>query len=63
MGGLLARAEQWKHFEKQFSQLQADLGFKVWHTTKFKRKAAIFEVGPTKNATTSWALQRLPDPA
>jgi Protein of unknown function (DUF3800) len=42
MGGVLARAEQWKVFEKKFSDLQSLYGFKVWHTKKFKRKKGDF---------------------
>jgi len=43
MGGVLARAEQWRDFEKKFSQLQTEYGFRVWHTKKFKRKAGDFK--------------------
>lgn len=42
MGGILARAEQWRNFEKKFAAVQSQFGFKVWHTKKFKRKAGDF---------------------
>jgi hypothetical protein len=43
MGGVLARAEQWRDFEKKFAALQKRYGFRVWHTKKFKRKAGDFK--------------------
>jgi len=42
MGGVLARADQWKVFENKFAGLQSQYGFKVWHTKKFKRKKGDF---------------------
>jgi hypothetical protein len=43
MGGVLARAEQWRNFEKKFAAVQSQYGFKVWHTKKFKKKAGDFQ--------------------
>jgi Protein of unknown function (DUF3800) len=43
MGGVLARAEQWRDFEKKFTALQKRFGFRVWHTKKFKKKAGDFK--------------------
>jgi hypothetical protein len=43
MGGVLARAEQWRDFEKKFAAVQSRYGFKVWHTKKFKKKAGDFK--------------------
>ena len=43
MGGLLGRAEQWKQFEKQFSQLQAE-DMASGCGEKFKRKAGRADV-------------------
>jgi hypothetical protein len=43
MGGVLARAEQWRDFEKKFAAVQSQYGFEVWHTKKFKRKAGDFQ--------------------
>src|SRR5579864_5288459 len=60
MGGLLGRAEQWKRFEKQFSQLQTEYGFRVWHTKKFKRKAGDFQGwSDEKCQDLYWALQKV----
>jgi hypothetical protein len=60
MGGLLGRAEQWSRFEKQFSQLQADYGFRVWHTKKFKRKAGDFQGWTDEKChDLYWALQKV----
>jgi len=42
MGGILARAEQWRNFEKKFAAVQSQYGFKVWHTKKFKKRAGDF---------------------
>jgi uncharacterized protein DUF3800 len=42
MGGVLARAEQWRDFEKKFAAVQSQYGFRVWHTKKFKKKAGDF---------------------
>ena len=43
MGGVLARAEQWRDFEKKFAAVQSKYGFRVWHTKTFKRKAGDFQ--------------------
>jgi Protein of unknown function (DUF3800) len=43
MGGVLARAQQWRDFEKKFAAVQSRYGFKVWHTKKFKKKAGDFQ--------------------
>lgn len=43
MGGLLARADQWRGFEKKFGKVQSDYGFRVWHTKKFKKKTGDFK--------------------
>ncbi len=43
MGGVLARAEQWRDFERKFAALQKRYGFRVWHTKKFKKKAGDFK--------------------
>ncbi len=43
MGGMLARADQWRDFEKKFAALQSQYGFKVWHTKKFKKRAGDFQ--------------------
>lgn len=60
MGGLLGRVEQWKEFEKQFSQLQTDYGFRVWHTKKFKRKAGDFQGWTDEKChDLYWALQKV----
>jgi hypothetical protein len=42
MGGILARAEQWRDFEKKFAAVRSRYGFRVWHTKKFKKKAGDF---------------------
>ena len=42
MGGILARADAWRAFEKQFAALQSQYGFKVWHSKKFKKKSGDF---------------------
>jgi hypothetical protein len=42
MGGILARADQWRDFERKFAAVQSQFGFKVWHTKKFKKRAGDF---------------------
>jgi hypothetical protein len=42
MGGILARADQWRDFEKRFTAVQSQYGFRVWHSKKFKKKAEDF---------------------
>jgi hypothetical protein len=60
MGGVLGRAEQWERFEKQFSQLQSEYGFRVWHTKKFKRKAGDFQGWTDEKChELYWALQKV----
>jgi hypothetical protein len=60
MGGLLGRAEQWKQFEMQFSQLQAEYGFRAWHTKKFKRKVGEFKGWTDEKChNLYWALQKV----
>jgi hypothetical protein len=39
MGGVLGRAEQREQFEQRFSWVQAEVGFRVWHTKKFRKRA------------------------
>jgi hypothetical protein len=60
MGGLLARADQWEAFEKRFSSVQSQYGFKVWHTKKFRRKAGDFK-GWTdeKCGELYWSMQQV----
>jgi len=60
MGGLLARGDQWREFEKKFAAVQSEYGFKVWHTKKFKRKAGDFR-GWTdqKCGELYWSMQRV----
>lgn len=43
IGGLLARAEQWRGFERGFAQAQKTHGFHVWHSRKFKRRTGDFK--------------------
>ena len=43
MGGLLARAQQWKKFEAGFAKAQKEYGFNVFHTKKFKRRDGDFK--------------------
>jgi hypothetical protein len=60
MGGVLARAEQWRDFEKKFTAVQSQYGFRVWHTKKFKKKAGDFR-GWTDEKCRSlsfWGLRR-----
>ena len=42
MGGILARADQWRDFEKRFTAVRSQYGFSVWHSKKFKKKAGDF---------------------
>lgn len=59
MGGVLGRAEQWERFEKEFSRLQADYGFRVWHTKNFKQKAGDFKGWTDEKChDLYWALQK-----
>lgn len=50
MGGILARAEQWKAFNIGFDAIRIRYGFKVFHTKKFKKKQATSSGGQTTNA-------------
>jgi hypothetical protein len=60
MGGVLARAEQWKVFEKKFAELQSQYGFKVWHTKKFKRKKGDFRGWTDEKChDLYWAMQQV----
>jgi Protein of unknown function (DUF3800) len=43
MGGIVARAEQWKHFEQGFAMLQKKHGFRVWHSKKFRQRKSDFK--------------------
>ncbi len=43
MGGLLARADQWKYFQKGFNRIKKEHDFRVFHTKKFKRKKGAFK--------------------
>lgn len=43
MGGLLARADQWKRFQNGFDRAKKEHGFRVFHTKKFKRKNGDFK--------------------
>lgn len=38
MGGVFARAVQWKSFNVEFNRLRIEYGFKIFHTKKFKQK-------------------------
>jgi Protein of unknown function (DUF3800) len=60
MGGLLARTDQWKEFERKFAAVQKKFGFEVWHTKKFKNKAGDFQ-GWTdqKCSDLYWAMQEV----
>jgi hypothetical protein len=60
MGGVLARAEQWRDFEKKFASVQKQYGFKVWHTKKFKKEAGDFK-GWTdeKCSDLYWSMQKI----
>lgn len=43
MGGVLARAEQWRQFESKFADIKRHHNFKIFHTKKFKRKTGDFK--------------------
>jgi hypothetical protein len=43
MGGLLARAEQWKRFEDGFAKAQKRHGFRVWHSKQFRQRKGDFK--------------------
>jgi Protein of unknown function (DUF3800) len=43
MGGVLARAEEWRSFEERFECARKVHGFNVFHTKKFKRRAGDFK--------------------
>jgi hypothetical protein len=43
MGGLVARADQWKRFEDGFAGLQKKHGFRVWHSKKFRQRKGDFK--------------------
>ena len=43
MGGLVARADQWKRFQKGFDKAKMKHSFRVFHTKKFKKKTGDFK--------------------
>jgi hypothetical protein len=43
MGGMLARSDQWKHFEQLFARLQEHHHFRVFHTKKYKQGKGDFK--------------------
>jgi hypothetical protein len=60
MGGLLARADQWTQFEKNFAKAQRDHKFRVWHTKKFKNKRGDFKGWSDEQCQALyWRLQRV----
>jgi Protein of unknown function (DUF3800) len=50
MGGILARAEQWKAFNIGFDAIRNRYGFKVFHTKKSRKNRATSSDGQTTNA-------------
>lgn len=60
MGGLLARAEQWQHFERGFAKAQKAHGFRVWHSKKFKKRDGDFKGWTYEQCTALyWELAHL----
>jgi hypothetical protein len=60
MGGLLARADQWTQFEKNFAKAQKDHKFRVWHTKKFKNKRGDFKGWSDEQCQALyWRLQKV----
>lgn len=42
MGSVLARADQWKKFQRRFDEIKDKHGFRIFHTKKFKKKNGDF---------------------
>lgn len=53
MGGIMANARQWTDFEAAFVGLKKKYGFEIFHTKKFKKRAAIFLDGQIRNVSCS----------
>src|SRR5260370_41135985 len=43
MGGLLARAQNWRPYEIDFDEIRERHGFRVFHTKKFKNRTGDFK--------------------
>ena len=55
MGGMLARAEQWQAFQKNFDKAKKHFGFRIFHTRKFKNRDGDFKGW---NVDRQWELMR-----